>query len=78
MTTLSCLEYSNTSDSQNVSGLEKQKFNVTFLKCLSSLVLSCLTPCNPMDWSPPGSSVRGILQARILNWVGMPSSRGSS
>ena len=31
-----------------------------------------------MDCSPPGSSVHGILQARILEWVGMPSSRGSS
>ena len=31
-----------------------------------------------MDCSPPGSSVHGILQARILEWVSMPSSRGSS
>ena len=30
---------------------------------------------NPMDYSPPGSSVQGILQARILEWVGMSSSR---
>jgi len=30
-----------------------------------------------MDWSPPGSSVHGILQARILEWVAMPFSRGS-
>ena len=30
---------------------------------------SCLTLFNSMDWSPPGSSVRGILQARILEWV---------
>ena len=34
--------------------------------------------CNPMDCSPPDSSVHGILQARILEWVAMPSSRGSS
>ena len=40
--------------------------------------LSCLTLSNPMDWSPPASSVRGILQARILEWVAMPFSRGSS
>ena len=39
---------------------------------------SCLPLCNPMDYSPPGSSVLGILQARILEWVAMPSSRGSS
>ena len=39
---------------------------------------SWLTPCDPMDCSPPGSSVRGILQARILEGVGISSSRGSS
>ena len=38
----------------------------------------CLTLCNPMDWSPPGSPVHGVLQARILEWVAVPSSRGSS
>ena len=41
-------------------------------------LLSCQTLCNSMDCSPPGSSVHGILQARILEWVAMPSSRGSS
>ena len=39
---------------------------------------SRLTLCNPADCSLPGSSVHGILQARILEWVAMPSSRGSS
>ena len=39
---------------------------------------SCLTLSDPMDSSPPGSSVHGILQARILEWVAMTSSRGSS
>ena len=39
---------------------------------------SCLTLCDPMNCSPPGSSVHGILQARILERVAMPSSRGSS
>ena len=38
----------------------------------------CPTLCNPMHCNPPGSSVHGILQARILEWVAMPSSRGSS
>ena len=37
---------------------------------------SCLTLCDPMDYRPPGSSVHGILQARILEWAAMPSSRG--
>ena len=39
---------------------------------------SCPTLCEPRDYSPPGSSVYGILQARILEWVAMPSYRGSS
>ena len=39
---------------------------------------SCLTLCNPMDYSPPGTSVHGILQARILEWVAMPSSEDLS
>ena len=43
-------------------------------------MLSSYSPtlCDPMDYSLPGSSVHGILQARILEWVAMPSSRGSS
>ena len=39
---------------------------------------SCPTLCDPTDYSPPGSSVHGILQARTLEWVAMPSSRASS
>ena len=47
--------------------------------CLHAKSLQlCSTLCDPMDCSPPGSSVHGILQARILEWVAMPSSRGSS
>ena len=42
-----------------------------------SVTQSCLTLWDPMDCSPPGSSVYGILQARILEWVAMPSFRGS-
>ena len=38
---------------------------------------SCPTLWNPLDCSPPGSSVHGILQARILEWVAVLSSRGS-
>ena len=38
----------------------------------------CLILCDPMDYSPPGSSVHGILQARTLEWVAIPFSRGSS
>ena len=38
----------------------------------------CPTLCNPMDCSLPGSSIHGIFQARVLEWVAMPFSRGSS
>ena len=38
----------------------------------------CLTLCDPKNCSPPGSSVHGILQARILEWVAIAFSRGSS
>ena len=55
---------------------------VHFLKseiCCSCFVAkSFLTHCNPMDCSPPGSSVHGISLARILEWVAISSSRGSS
>ena len=43
----------------------------------AKLLQSCPTLCNPMDNNPPGSSVHGISQARILEWIVMPSSRGS-
>ena len=42
------------------------------------LLQLCLTLSNPMDCSPPGASVHRILQARRLEWVAMPSFRGSS
>ena len=45
--------------------------------CAKSLQL-CLTLSDPVDCSPPGSSVHGILQARILEWVAMPAFRASS
>ena len=43
-----------------------------------SVTQSCLTLCNPMDCSLPGSSVHGISQARISEWVAISYSRGSS
>ena len=46
-------------------------------KCMhAKLLQSSLTLCDPMDCSPPGSSVHGILQARTLEWDAMASSRG--
>ena len=62
------------------SGLPTTGLVVRATMLLSACVLSCLlclTLCNPVDWSLPGSSVHGILQARILEWVVIPSSRGS-
>ena len=51
------------------SPLDSKKVNVAQL---------CLNLCNPMDCSLPGSSVHGIFQARILEWVAISISRGSS
>ena len=53
-------------------------FNLYMLCAHAQSLQLCPTLCNPMHSSPPGSSVFGILQARILEWVAMPSSWGSS
>ena len=57
-------------------------FKTFHLKIISDLVSevaqSCPTLCYPVDCRPPGSSVHGILQARILEWVAISFSRGSS
>ena len=47
-----------------------------YILCL--VVQSCLTPCDPMDYCPQAPLSVGILQARILEWVAVLSSRGSS
>ena len=44
----------------------------------SEVAQSCPTVCDPMDCSPPGSSVHGIFQARVLEWIAISFSRGSS
>ena len=46
--------------------------------CMCVCVLSHVLLCDPMDCSPPGSPVHGIFQVRILEWVAISSSRGSS
>ena len=43
--------------------------NITWCAAAAKLLQSCLTLCDPIDGSPPGSSIPGILQARILEWV---------
>ena len=51
---------------------------INFLFLCVLVTQSCPTLCDPMGCSPPGSSVHGILQAWILEWVAVPLSRGSS
>ena len=46
--------------------------------CVLSRFSRVLTPCDPKDFSPSAASVPVILQARVLEWVAMPSSGGSS
>ena len=53
-------------------------FNLYMLCAHAQSLQPCLTLCDPMDWSLPDSSVRGILQAKIQVWVVTPSSRDSS
>ena len=52
--------------------------NLRGLKVKVKATQLCLTLCNPKDCSLPGSSVHGILQIRVLEWVAVPFSRGSS
>ena len=53
-------------------------YNFSTQRVCAKSLQSCPTLCDPMDCSLPGSSVPGILQARTLEWVAMPSSKGSS
>ena len=53
-------------------------FDLSLLALLSEIAQSCLTLCDPMDCSPPGSSIHGISKARVLEWVAISFSRGSS
>ena len=76
------------SHSEIARELKKGKLYITSVSEMKLLLLvvnayvlvtqPCPTLCNPTDRSPPGSSVHGILQARILEWVAISFSRGSS
>ena len=59
-------------------GLPWKENRLSASKSLVSVTQLCLTLCDPMDCSLPGSSVHGIFQARILEWVAISYSRGSS
>ena len=63
--TISALKYSSSASYKIVT-------------CACSVAQSCLTLCDSVDWRPPGSSVHGILQARILECVAISSSKESS
>ena len=58
--------------------VKKLNYIYIYMKVKMLVVQSYPNLCNPMDCSLPGSSVLGILQARILEWVNIPFSRGSS
>ena len=59
-------------------GLFSTRLCVFVCVCVCTVAKSCLTFCDSMDCSLPGSSVHGIFQARILGWSVISSSRGSS
>ena len=65
-------------DSQHLEGFIFSSLPLGSVSVHAKLLQSCPTLCNPMDYSLPASSVRGILQARILESVAMPSCRESS
>ena len=70
-------EASNNKQKQQLS--EKQKpSELRKMSIHAKLLQSCPNLCGPMDYNQPGSPVRGILQARILAWVTISSSRGSA
>ena len=57
---------------------QSKEGQIEFMKVKELVAQLCPTLCDPMDCSLPGSSIHGILQARILDWVAIPFSRGSS
>ena len=58
--------------------LESWENNSSYLSLAHAHAQSCLTLCDPTDCGPPGSTVHGISQARILERVAIPFSKGSS
>ena len=72
----SCQEKST--DAKNVCAEHTHNIFPNTGRAVRLVAQSCPILCDPMDCSPPVSSVHGILQARTLEWVALPSSRGSS
>ena len=67
---------SQTNKDTSLQGMTFLSLKINKVKVL--VAQSCPTLCNPMDCSPPGFSVHRNLQARILEWVAISSSKGSS
>ena len=68
-------EHCSSSDvlaAEGLASLLKEGRLNAFIHIHSDAAQSCLTVCNPKDCSPPGSSIHGILQARILGWIAIP------
>ena len=70
----------NSPEPQRKRPMQRGYMSMYFLSYYSKVLVaqSCPTLCDPTDSSPEGSSVHEILQARILEWVAIPFSRGSS
>ena len=56
----------------------KEKWSICTALCVCLVTQSCPTLCDPSDRSPPGSSTHGIFQEKMLEWVAISFSRGSS
>ena len=69
---------SNTDTNMNNQGSAPNQLTCDWLFCSMYLLSQCPALCNPMDCSLPGSSVHGIFQARILEWVAISYSRSLS
>ena len=74
----SCARHSQRSNMECLSVTLKANLMLLKSERESEVAQSCLILCDPVDCSPPGSSVHGICQARTLEWVAIPFSRGSS
>ena len=65
-------------DDTTLMAESKEEPKSLLMKVKVLVAQSCLTLCNPVDCSLPDSLVRGILQARVLEWAAIPFSKGSS
>ena len=72
----SCLKFPKFCSSINL--IHYINITISQVNDCAKLLQSCLTLCDLTDCSPPGSSVYGVLQERILEWVDIPFPRGSS